>query len=514
MKSFVKVKHFAIMLLLCLFFYQGKAQQKFTKTAAQLAEIKKLKAKVEANPSDMKAHENYIWAYNPDDSSLTVQYQIWMKQFPKNYIVPFAIGQILENRENTNAAEFLLQASALKPDNAAIWTSLAGTTYMTNDTVKRKIYLQKAAQLEPKNPKYVFNYILSLKDTDPEKYDSLSIDIARKFPDDEVGIEALSLLAQKTTVPQEKIAYYKQIFNRKTNHKSGWFVGAMEYYSDILLQTDPAQAFELGTAIILDNNLYLDLWHERLVVADAFLKAKASLETQKPNDAIVLLNKVRLRNQVLGRVIGVEEYLNLFKAEALDSAKLFKAAYDTVAVYYSKNPSEKLQSALYKYGKQSGMDSATVNNDVALKRSSRAKQATEFSLESYTDGFKKSLSDYRGKVVLLTYWFPGCGPCRGEFPHFESVLKKFNRNDVAYLGLNVEPAQDTAVMPFLKDSGFSFTPLHDSRGRMKGNLDDANSEPTNFLIDRNGRVVFSKFRINAENEKTLELMIKELLAAK
>ncbi len=513
MKKFFDQQKFLLILLLCLFIFKVNGQGKFEKTSSQWAEIKKLKAKVEAEPLDMKAHENYIWAYNPDDPSLVGQYRIWMKQFPKNYIVPFAIGQILENRENTNAAEFLLQACALKPDNAAIWTSLAGTTYMTNDTVKRKIYLQKAAQLEPKNSKYVFNYILSLKDTDPEKYDSLSIDIARKFPDDEVGIEALSLLAQKATVPQEKIAYFKQIFNRKTNHKSDWYVGAMEYYSDILLQTDPAQAFELGTAIILDNNLYLDLWHERLVVADAFLKAKASLDTRKPNDAIALLNKVRLRNQILGRVIGVEEYLNLFKAEALDSAKLFKAAYDTVAVYYSKNPSEKLQSALYKYGKESGMDSAAVNTNIALKRSNQAKQATEFSLNNYTDGSKKSLSDYRGKVVLLTYWFPGCSPCRTEFPHFEAVLKKFNKSDVAYLGLNLQPSQDDAVIPFLKESGYSFTPLHDSLGRGKGNL-PADGAPTNYLIDQKGRIIFSKFRIDAENEKTLELMIKELLAEK
>jgi len=124
------------------------------------------------------------------------------------------------------------------------------------------------------------------------------------------------------------------------------------------------------------------------------------------------------------------------------------------------------------------------------------------------------LADYKGKVVLLTYWFPGCGPCRGEFPHFESVLKKFNRNDVAYLGLNVEPLQDEAVVPFLKESGYTFTALHDSRKRVKGNLDDNNSEPTNFLIDQKGRIVFSKFRIDENNEKTLELMIKELLATK
>jgi len=116
-------------------------------------------------------------------------------------------------------------------------------------------------------------------------------------------------------------------------------------------------------------------------------------------------------------------------------------------------------------------------------------------------------------VVLLTYWFPGCGPCRVEFPHFEAVLKKFKTSDIAYLGLNLEPSQDEAVLPFLKESGYTFTALHDAWGRNKGNL-PANGAPTNYLIDRKGRIIFSNFRIDTENEKTLELMIKEMLAAK
>lgn len=198
----------------------------------------------------------------------------------------------------------------------------------------------------------------------------------------------------------------------------------------------------------------------------------------------------------------------------MDSAKLYKAAFDTLAVSYSNIPIETLQPLIYRYGKKLGMDSTQVIKNIGDKRSIAAKIATPFSLQNYSSNEKISLADYKGKVVLLTYWFPGCGPCRAEFPHFESVLKKFNRNNVAYLGLNVEPLQDEAVVPFLKESGYTFTALHDSQKRVKGNLDDNNSEPTNFLIDQKGRIVFSNFRIDENNEKTLELMIKELLATK
>ena len=159
------------------------------------------------------------------------------------------------------------------------------------------------------------------------------------------------------------------------------------------------------------------------------------------------------------------------------------------------------------------MDSNSVVKNIWKIRDNTAKQATNFSLENYLSVGKTALSDYKGKIILLTYWFPGCGPCRAEFPHFESVLKSFNKNEVAYLGLNLEPSQDEAVLPFLKQTGYSFTPLHDDRGRQKGNL-TADGAPTNYLIDQKGRIVFSGFRIDAENERTLELMIKETLAAK
>ncbi|RYY06414.1 MAG: redoxin domain-containing protein, partial [Sphingobacteriaceae bacterium] len=454
-----------------------------------------------------------FWEHHPEDPAIINQYKIWVKKYPQNFIVPFAAGKMLTDWENPEATSFLLQAIALKPDHAETWSLLAMNATIQGNN-KANEYLQKAALYAPKNPKYIFDYAYSLKDTDPEKYDSLSIDIARKFPDNEVGVKALYWLAAKSKIAPEKIAYYKQIFKRKANNKSSWYVGAMEEYFDLLLKTDPGQAYELGTSIILDNNLFLDLWHERLVVADAFLKSRMLLMQGKPNEALAILNKLQLRNVLLGRYIDADEYLVTFKVEALDSAKLFKAAYDTLAVHYSKAPTENLQPLIYKYGKKLKMDSMAIDKSIISKRTESAVAATDFSLRNYTDSSKSTLKDYRGKVVLVTYWFPGCGPCRAEFPHFEAVLKKFNQKEIAYLALNVEPFQDKAVLPLIKANGYSFTALRDDRKRIKGNLDDKDTEPTNFLIDQKGRIIFSRFRIEAENEKTLELMIKETLAAK
>jgi len=64
----------------------------------------------------------------------------------------------------------------------------------------------------------------------------------------------------------------------------------------------------------------------------------------------------------------------------------------------------------------------------------------------------------------------------------------------------------------MKSTGYSFLPLEDVRGREKGNLDNRNAAPVNFMIDKSGNLVFSNFRTDEHNEDDLELMINEVLA--
>ena len=144
-------------------------------------------------------------------------------------------------------------------------------------------------------------------------------------------------------------------------------------------------------------------------------------------------------------------------------------------------------------------------------RDTASKVAPVFVLDQYFKTGTSSLADYKGKVVLITYWFPGCGPCRGEFPHFENVVKKFKGKEFVYLGINIVEDQDPYVLPFMKSSGYSFIPLRDNKNWTKGPLDNRNAAPVNFLIDQEGKIVFSNFRTDQKNEATLEMMISSVL---
>jgi thiol-disulfide isomerase/thioredoxin len=173
-------------------------------------------------------------------------------------------------------------------------------------------------------------------------------------------------------------------------------------------------------------------------------------------------------------------------------------------------PTLKLRQAMYTYGIKQKKDSSTIDKDVYAVRVANAQSATQFSLTNYFDGNKVTLKDYKGKLVLLTYWFPGCGPCRGEFPYLEATLKKFDKSKISYFGINMLRSQDEYVVSFMNATKYSFIPLKDDISWDKGNL-KAPSAPTNYLIDEEGRIIYSGFQINAFNPDGLELMIADLL---
>lgn len=53
--------------------------------------------------------------------------------------------------------------------------------------------------------------------------------------------------------------------------------------------------------------------------------------------------------------------------------------------------------------------------------------AYDFSLQD-TSGFTRHLSDYKGKVVIIDFWFTGCGNCRELTPYLAKVEKQFEGN--------------------------------------------------------------------------------------
>ncbi len=116
-----------------------------------------------------------------------------------------------------------------------------------------------------------------------------------------------------------------------------------------------------------------------------------------------------------------------------------------------------------------------------------------------TDADKKlkKLSDFRGNVVILTFWASWCAPCLVELPTFAEIENQYHERGLRVLAINVDEGDEGKV--FAKDfwakEKFTFPTFFDSDKKLQSQF-GVDILPSNFVIDRAGRIAFSGFGAN------------------
>ena len=135
-------------------------------------------------------------------------------------------------------------------------------------------------------------------------------------------------------------------------------------------------------------------------------------------------------------------------------------------------------------------------------------QATDFILEN-KKGEKVRLSDFKGKVIYMDFWFADCQPCHQLFKQIKSVKENFkNNSNVVFLNISIDNKEvwQKALYKFNIEGYHVFTEGKEATHPIIGNY-QVFGYPTNRLLDREG-----KFFIVAPSDKAEEL-IKEINAA-
>ncbi|MCB2203767.1 TlpA family protein disulfide reductase [bacterium] len=134
--------------------------------------------------------------------------------------------------------------------------------------------------------------------------------------------------------------------------------------------------------------------------------------------------------------------------------------------------------------------------------------APGFSLPAVSGG-SKSLSDYRGKVVMLNFWATWCGPCKREIPDFIEMQEAFRDDGFEIVGVSLDqPGEESKVAQFVSQAGINYDILH-GNGEIAQAYGGVRSIPTTFLLDRDGNIVSSK--VGLQPKSAWESQIKELL---
>ncbi len=139
--------------------------------------------------------------------------------------------------------------------------------------------------------------------------------------------------------------------------------------------------------------------------------------------------------------------------------------------------------------------------------------APDFTL-SYTDGKEFTLSQMRGKVVMLQFTASWCGICRNEMPHIESdIWQRHKENpDFVLVGVDREETKDV-VEAYTNKLGTTYPMLLDDKGDVFASYAVRKSGITrNVLIGRDGRIVMLTRRYVEPEFKQLVATIDSLLA--
>ena len=131
-------------------------------------------------------------------------------------------------------------------------------------------------------------------------------------------------------------------------------------------------------------------------------------------------------------------------------------------------------------------------------------RAPDFTLPTI-DGKEASLSQFRGKIVMVNFWESSCSACASEMPDIQAVFDTWSRDDLEILAVNVGE-RAAFVQSFIDSKGLTFPALLDSDEAVS-KMYQISTIPTTFFIDADGiikRIKSGRFTSQSEIENMLK----------
>lgn len=123
------------------------------------------------------------------------------------------------------------------------------------------------------------------------------------------------------------------------------------------------------------------------------------------------------------------------------------------------------------------------------------------------DGTKANLADLKGKVVVLNFWHTRCGPCIAEMPALNTLVESFKGQDVVFWGVTFDDVP--TIRAFLEKRQYDYTSVNDAPASPKAF--GVIAYPSHFVVDRQGRVAYTRTGGSAAVADELRGVIKALL---
>ena len=133
--------------------------------------------------------------------------------------------------------------------------------------------------------------------------------------------------------------------------------------------------------------------------------------------------------------------------------------------------------------------------------------APDFTLPDL-EGNSLTLSDFKGRVIILNFWATWCPPCRREIPDFVELYEKYKDEGLLIIGVNLDRGDSRSVKQFSKEYKINY-PIVLGNVNVTQDYGGVRAIPTTFVIDRKGNI--KEKYVGYQPRATFEDAVKRLL---
>ncbi|MBN8699618.1 MAG: TlpA family protein disulfide reductase [Chitinophagales bacterium] len=226
----------------------------------------------------------------------------------------------------------------------------------------------------------------------------------------------------------------------------------------------------------------------------------------EPSDEVIEFTKIAKQSREI-IYAGKQDFLpRKIEVEIAEGGKKKRKRTIVTGIEYNRVPEDGIVSRLIELLDTHLLEPLDRGNELYSSGNDNTligREAPDFRLPDF-NGKYVGLRDFRGKIVLLNFWEPWCGPCRMSISYLQEFVTKLNTDDLVILNLTKDNIDFSRKL--IQDRKISLPNLISNEEVNK--VYDVYVIPQYFLIDKRGRIIYAS---REGYEKKMEDLILQFL---